>query len=151
MNKSISREIQEHIQQRMSQSADILFVTACRVWFFSNHSWSYANIEGALALGSEYFEQPQDQNKKGRDVFYIFDLQTYDVTFRLYLYRNFHVFYKKLNAHFYYFRLPNTSTLVGFSFSDAGEASLLDEELTFITNQELNKMNQEVVTDPQKV
>ncbi|EAR83022.1 WH1 domain protein, putative (macronuclear) [Tetrahymena thermophila SB210] len=134
MNLSVSRDIFDHIKQRMGQQIEIRFIAACRIWFFSNNRWSFSNLQGGLALGLD--KSISDELKEGRDVFYMFDLNTFDVTFRLYLYKFFHEFYFKLNDFFYYFRLSNTQTLIGFSFSNKQEADLLYQEIQFITDQE---------------
>lgn len=137
MNLTISKEIQEHVQQRMGESSEIILMVACRIWFYSNDTWVYSELEGGLSLAKDH---NIGEDETGNDVFYLFDLNTFDVTFRLYLYRNFYSFYKRLNTHFYYFRMPNTSCMTGFSFCNAQEATLLNDELKFLSVNENEKM-----------
>lgn len=46
-----------------------------------------------------------------------------------------------MNPYFYYFRMPYTQSLIGFSFSNKDEAKLLDDELRFICDTEIQQHN----------
>lgn len=159
MNITIPFEVQEHIQQRMGGAAEIRLMAACRIWVERKGKWSYCNLQGGLALAFDpnIISVNNSMNRddsmvigsgQGCHVFYLFDMKTFDVTFRLYLYRNFHSFYKKLNPHFYYFRMPKTQSLFGFSFSNSEEAKLLDEELRYICANEKQQHEIELMHNP---
>lgn len=103
MNITIPTEVQDHIQQRMGNTAEIRMMCACRIWLEWKGKWTYANLQGGLALAQDPHiinsnllnkDDSMNGSMNNQHVFYLFDMKTFDVTFRLYLYRNFSTFYK---------------------------------------------------------